>query len=320
MDDRNLKWEGLIVIGGLLFGFLPIFSVFLRNLGLSSIEQVFLRLFITLFIGIVLILIFIRNSDYNSYMFKRPFQETVMFQGLFLTLAITAYFSSISLGLPVGEAALLIQIHPVVTFILAFLFLKEPITRMKLFSLGLALIGVIILLRPWEAAFFTFIVGDVLSIANGIFYSAYLVVGRRYLRSSSNTNISSLLLLGWVFVWSFIVGVPLLFAISILPISPNITNFSFESFLVVEILIFGLGMAVIGSFIPYIIIMFTSKIVESTRSAILLLGEPIGAIFFGFILFSEKIEIQYIIGGGILLFAIVLLIGLPEETNTKEYY
>ena len=63
--------------------------------------------------------------------------------------------------------------------------------------------------------------------------------------------------------------------------------------------------------------MISSRYVESSRSAILLLGEPLGAIVFGLLILNEPITIYYIIGGGLLMFAIIYLILTGSKPSSK---
>lgn len=228
---------------------------------------------------------------------------------------IVVYITSISMNTPAGEAALLVQIHPISTFLIGYFWLKEVINRDKIISLILAMIGIIVLLRPWELeSFGAHFIGDLLAISNGIFYSVYIVVGRatKDIRNGVHSLISTL----WVMVWAFIIGLVVLWIFTLLPLSSNITNFDLDIFLNPENLVYGIVLGLAGSILPYGLLMIGGKYVESTKSAILLLGEPFGAVIFGFLILNEPITLNYVVGGILLMISIVWI----TNHNKKNKY
>jgi drug/metabolite transporter (DMT)-like permease len=239
-----------------------------------------------------------------------------MIQGIILDIMISVYFIAIALNTPAGESALLVQVHPILTLILGTLILHERMDKNKIISLLIAFLGIIILIRPWEGdSIFTHVVGDFFALCNGIFYSFYLIIGRS--TKEKRINISPLLSIGFVMVWTFICYIPMLFVFTTIPLDPIINRFTFSTYNDLFVIIFGIGLGLLGSVLPYGLIMIASRHVESSRQAILLLGEPLGAIIFGFLILSEPITIYYIIGGGLLLFAIIYLTIIGSKPSTK---
>ncbi|MHA2366393.1 MAG: DMT family transporter, partial [Candidatus Hodarchaeales archaeon] len=275
-------------MGGLSFGTIPILSALLRDLDISSIEQVLIRLLIAGLAGLTTISYFYtKNKNIVLFTVSKSFQIPLILQGIILMFMIVLYLSSIAIGTPAGEAALLIQVQPIVTLILASIFLKERITKIKVASLTLALLGIIILLRPWDTdTFFTYIVGDILVLFNGVLYSLYILVGRK--NAQKSIIVPSNLSIAWVLLWSLLTAIPIIIIMTILPFPNNINSFKWESYLSFNVLLLGTSLALFGTIFPYLIIMITSKVVESSRSAILLLGEPLGAIFLGALILYEQ--------------------------------
>ena len=229
---------------------------------------------------------------------------------------ILVYFISISLDTPAGEAALLVQIHPILTIILGVMILHERIDKDRIISLIIALLGILILIRPWEASiFFTHIVGDVFAMLNGVFYSFYLIVGRY--AKDKRLHISPLLSIAFVLFWAFILYLPMLVIMSNLPLPAVINEFSLDVYSTSFIIIVGILLGLLGSVLPYGLIMIGSRHVESSRQAILVLGEPLGAIIFGFIILSEPITLFYIIGGGLIIFAVIFLTMSGSHPSSK---
>ena len=314
MEKTKLMGYISAILGGLSFGTIPIFSANLRDLGASSLEQSILRLFFGSIAGLVIILLFI---PINAKMVRRSVkfsgQRGYMLQGLILAIMIILYLSSIAIGTPAGEAALLIQVHPFVTVLLAWLLFKEKITKSKIAALCFALGGLVLLVHPWDVeSFLSSIVGDVLALLLGVLYAGYIMVNRW--NNKNVENVSFLISVSWILIWTFLMGLPFLFLMKLFNLPPEIVSFSFENIFTPQILLIGILLAVISGLFPYGFIMISSRYLEASRASILLLSEPIGAMVLGYIFLSEPITLWYILGGIALLAAVVTTI-VSQTTN-----
>jgi len=321
-QNQEFKSLGYIaaIFGGLSFGTIPILSAILRDNNASSLEQSSVRLFFGAVIGIIFILFFFlfRRKELLQSL-KLSTQRPYFIQGFFLALMIVLYLSSISLGTPAGEAALLIQIHPIITLILGSRFLGEKITKAKLISVILAITGIILLTEPWNwESFLQAIVGDLLMILLGILYAGYLLVNRWGTKYTQ--QISPTVSIGWVLIWAFVIGIPLLLLLSLLPFSPQIISFSITNIRMPKILGYGFLLAFFGSLVTYGLIMVASKYIETSKVSILVLSEPIGAIILGAIILKEPITIFYAFGGITILIAatVIFLTSRFEENSTEN--
>ncbi len=319
MDKTKLAGYIVAILAGFSFGSIPIISAFLRDAGVSSVEQTFLRLLFGGSVGIVLIIIFYYTKSDEFYLSATGLlQKTYIFQGFFFSIGIVVFLSSIALETPVGEAALLVQIHPFVTLILASLFLGEKITSSKIGALILALTGLLLLTQPWTwESFMSSLPGDLLAAANGFFYSIYILAGTW--SNKHRKNVSPTLSIAWVLFWGVFIGLPILMILTFFPLPTQLTAFSLANILTFEILILGILLALFGSIIPYGLVMLSNTFnVESSRQSILMLGEPIGAIVLGAWLLSEEITIWYLFGGTALLLAIIIII-LSSKNNKDDH-
>ena len=316
MQGNQLFGYVAAILAGFTFGMIPVISALMRNLGISSLEQVFFRIMYAFFFSIiVLFYLFMKNRDRFIKSLCWDFQKSFLLQGFFMTLMVISYLSSVALHTPVGEAALLTQIHPFLTLMLGYLFLKEQITKPKLFSLGVAILGVLVITAPWQwDSFLSSIMGDVLAMSNGFFYALYLVVGRK--KSEARESLGSLLSISWVLFWAFIVGFPMIVLLSMFQINPLITTLRYTVLLEPKAAFFGFLLALTGSFIPYGLLMITAKTVESSKTSILVLGEPVGAILFGNLLLHEPITWNYLGGSFLLGIAIALTVN-PKEKHLQ---
>lgn len=304
------------VVAGFLFGSIPIFSALLREIGASSVEQTFIRL---LFGGIWGVFFLLISFGRNQEAFLRSLQNQFPYiiQGFLFSLSIVLYLSAIALETPVGEAALLVQVHPFVTLLLGTLLLNERLTRSKLLALVLAFIGLAVLTRPWEwDSFLSAITGDLLAVTNGAIYALYLLVGAQ--TSESRQEIPPSLSISWVLVWGLITTLPLLLLSFLLPLPPELNRFSANTMLSIDFLVLGVGLALFGSILPYSLIMLSNSFnVEASRQSILLLGEPISAIVLGLVFLFEPITLWYLVGGFTLMCSIILVILFTEEPTEQ---
>ncbi|TFF97277.1 MAG: hypothetical protein EU541_08430 [Promethearchaeota archaeon] len=305
------------IMAGLSFGSIPVISAILRDLEISSIEQTFLRVFFGGIFGFsILILFYFKHKSRLKETINGQLQKGYIIQGVLFVLMILAYLSSIALDVPVGEAVLLVQIHPFITLILGWLFLNEKLTFRKIAAVALAITGLILLTEPWNwENFLSTLAGDLFALLNGLIYASYILSGRAL--SKHRERIPFTLSISWVLAWSLIVAIPLLLPISLLPILPSISSFSIISIFTPDIIILGLFFATFGSILPYTLIMIASNYIESSKTSILLLGEPIGAIIFGALILGEPITIWYIIGGLFIVSAVIVTI-IARKSNNKS--
>ena len=316
---KESKSRGLIaaIASGISFGFISIFSALLRNEGASSFEQTFLNLMYGALVGFIILLVYSQlRKDDIIFSLNIELQKTYLLQGFLLFTMLLAYLSSIAIGTPIGEVALLAQIHPIITLLLARIFVREQINAQKILALLIALLGLVILTQPWEKTFFlSSVIGDLLAISIGIQFAIYLLIGKWSMKYRVQT--SSIVSIAWVLCWSLLVGLPILFVLALMPLPQEIVAFSLTSLLSLTVLVLGFILMVFGSLISYGLIMVSNRFrIESYKTSILLLGEPIAPIIFGALILGEPITIWYLIGGSALLLAISIII----LTSKKQEY
>jgi len=315
MKREDISVHLAVLLAGLAFGTVPIFSVFLRNSHVSSIEQSFIRLILGSLAGIGFILI---HAKRNRISFQKSqtlsVQKTYVAQGLLLATSLNCYLASLVVGTPVGETSLLANMHPIVTLILAWIFLQESFDKKKIVSLLFALCGLIFITEPWDwTSFLSSIIGDILALLAGISYAVYIIIGK--ISVPKRNDIAPSLSLGWVLIWGFIMWLPFLFATQLASFPSEISSFDLLTYTSIQNVIWGLGLGILGNIVPFGLIMFSTSRLESSKISIMLLIEPIGVIVLGAIILQEEITLWYIIGGFFLILAIILIM---SKTNKKK--
>ncbi|MBY9000949.1 MAG: DMT family transporter [Candidatus Heimdallarchaeota archaeon] len=308
MEKTKLIGYASAILGGLSFGTIPVFSATLRDLGASSFEQSVMRLFFGAIVGLVIILLFM---PFQPKMVKQSMRFTgqrgYMLQGLILAIMIILYLSSIVLGTPAGEAALLIQVHPFVTLILGWILFREKITISKVVALVFALGGLILLVHPWDLdSFLSSAVGDALALLLGILYAGYIMTSRW--NNKNIRGVTPIVSVSWILIWTLLIGLPFLFIMRLFNLPSIIIGFSFENIFIPKILLNGILLAVIGGLVPYGFIMMASRYLEASRASILLLSEPVGAMVLAYLFLHEAITLWYLLGGFAIICAVVITI------------
>ncbi len=96
MDTKTFsKME--ILLSGFLFGTIPIFSIFLHRLEISSFQQVFFRTVISIFLLLCMMLMFIKSELLRFNKLDIPI---FIWFGFFMTMSQITYLSSLTLGIP----------------------------------------------------------------------------------------------------------------------------------------------------------------------------------------------------------------------------
>ena len=116
--------------------------------------------------------------------------------------------------------------------------------------------------------------------------------------------------------WGLIWGFPILTLVTLLPLPQNFASFNIEVLFTPYILILGIVLAILGSILPYTLIMVSNKFkIESSKQSILMLGEPLSAAFLAYLILGERITIWYVLGGFVLIFAIINLIVSSQQSR-----
>lgn len=280
----------MIIAAALLYGTITPGGHFFINLGLSVFELSFYRLLFIFFT----VLPFAFTTQISSTFSK----DTLYFftaYGLIGAILEVLQFTSLYFGTPVAVVALLLYTQPIWTVLFGKLILDEAITKRKAIAILVSLLGVYILLQPWEVESKVSLWGAVPSLIAGIFLALWVVWGRR----SSISNIPYVITtLGWSFfsaLWLMLIWVVLSFIIH----NNELLRFSIE--LPITYWIYMALFGLIGGVIPSLLFYRGLEEVQASIAGILLLIEPVSASFIALLLFEQPIDMETIFGGGLIL-------------------
>lgn len=288
-----------LVLTGLFLGTI---SIWVKLIG-ADVSPFLLTIFRALLAGamIFLFILFARETKTLETLGikKRNFLPFLAAGFFGVTIGFGFFMKSLYL-VPVANAVLLVYIYPLVTALLAWIFLKEKITRWEALALVLVVAGVWSIYGS-EMSIQTNMVGNILAILSGCGYAILFVFIRYFERKG---------LPYWkVTFWPLVIGGLML--ILLLPSEPLI--FSFADY--TPLWIFGLAFF---SFLGYVLYAKGLKTEKAHNATITVsLTEPLTAIMLAFLILGETLPGHLILGGSLIIFANIL-IGKEARKKRKE--
>jgi drug/metabolite transporter (DMT)-like permease len=277
-----------ILIGATLWGVSSVVAKALFNIGLRPAELLLIRLTLATFTLAMILLYFDRRRLIVSLK-DLPYFFILGFVGVAGTQF--TYYYSIS-KIQVGPAVLLQYLQPVWVAIYAFLFQKEPISRGKIASLLLAVLGCYFVVGGYEFDLLRLNkVGIVSGVASSVFFTFYALFGEKGLKKY---DAWTLILYGFGF------GAILCWIV----ISPMKIIQDAHS---VKIWLAFLYIAIVSNLIPFGFYFKGIERVRATRASITATWEPPVAGFTAYIFLGEVLFPLQILGGVGVIAALVLL-------------
>lgn len=273
----------LTIVSACAFGTMATFAAMALEGGASTITLMLLRFaFASLILGVA---VAVRREPFPNG--KVLLGVIVMGAVLYLGQSYT-YFTALSL-IPKGLASLLLYLYPGIVTILAWIFLKEHLTRVKLIALALALCGSAMAIGPGIGGGKLDSTGIMLAALSALFYAVYIVLGTALMRGVTPLMGSWLIMvstgiayLGVNFVVGFHMPATALSWIGVVALA--IVS-------VIAITFFLAGLEHIG------------PVNSSTISAL----EPVVTSLLGVVVAGQMLGIGQIIGGALILTATVIL-------------
>lgn len=267
-----------------------IFSSILMEQGLSSTEIAFMRCFVALLFTVFLCLgnasirktLKIRRKEMVRYAVLAFFGINIMY--LFETAAIQY--------IPVSLVSFLLYASGILTIILSFIFLKEPMSASKVISIIIVFMGIgIMFISNMEIG--GSLIGIIFAVMAGTGYSLYIFLNKKWDIQSGMRSLFYIFLFGTIFLG--------------MQLSLNGTTVGFE-----------------WKDIPYIILLavvptmggfyFTNKAISYAMPGevqLVEMSEPFMATLLGFLILKQIISFTDIIGG---VFIVAGLVVLEKDT------
>lgn len=292
----NGKAKGYILasIATATYGMNPLFALPLYQAGMNPDSVLFFRYLLA--IPILGIMIKVRGRD-----FRIKQQETLplIIMGLLAALSSLTLFQSYNF-MEAGIASTLLFVYPIMVALIMAAFFREKVTLLTSLCILMALGGIGLLFKGGDGSTLS-LTGTLLVMASALSYALYIVGANRPILK----EIATLKITFYV----------LLFGLSLFLIRINL----FTNLIMPEkwYLWFNLlALAVFPTTISFLCTTSAIQYIGSTPTAILGALEPVTAVFFGVMVFSEPLTLRIISGIILIILSVTLIIA---GSNVKIY-
>ncbi len=273
----------LIAVSAASFGTLAIFGRYAYNDGMDIYTVLFLRFGISASFMTVILLLRKEHFPRGRILAQLVGMGALGYVGQsFLYLTAIKYASA-------GLVALLLYLYPFFVGILSIIFLREKITSIKIIALVLALTGAALTVGPVSPTSGQ-LIGALMAITAALIYSIYIIVGAGVMKHVTAVQSSTIIFASAGAVYgllTFVNGARL-------PAS----NSGWLAML---------GIIVVSTIIPVVTFLAGLERVGPTNAAMLSTLEPIVTVLLAAWLFGDKLLPIVLLGGGLILAAVILL-------------
>ncbi len=299
---RKEYW--LLILSGIFYGTITPGGHLLMDRGLNLYEVSFYR---SLMVFLMLLPVVLFRPGYLIKWDKLPFYIVYGLVGGVLELLM---FAGIALGVPVAIVVLLLYTQPIWTVIIGSLSLGESITKVKLVSVLLGLLGLVFLLRSWETDGGGSLTGILCALTGGILLSFWVVLGKR---STMQDQHYVTVTFGWslfAFIWLVILLPLVKFIVADQSVVGISLDFNAGSW------IYMILFAFVGGVIPHLLFFKGLARVPASVAGIILLLEPVSATLLAWLFFSQSVGMYIIVGGLLILLSNYIVIRGANSDNS----
>ena len=295
--DWRIFAPALIIIAGVCWGLIGLFSNYLSAAGLRPEQITVIRCVLACFVIGGYLLIFKRGA------FKVRVKHLWIFLGtgvLSIAFYNVCYFACINMcGL--SFAAILLYTAPCFVVLLSAVFFKEHLTRQRGFALIIAFVGCLLVVGVGSGQTSLSGLGILVGLASGIGYALYSIFARVALKHYEAPT---------VMFYTFLFA-----SLALLPFSEpiNIVSLALDSASVFEVMI---ALALISTVTPFACYTTGLAHMETGKASIMAFVEPMVSLLLGVMVFGEVLTLQNMIGVIGILGAVVML-NIPENALHK---
>jgi drug/metabolite transporter (DMT)-like permease len=286
---RRLTGILLIVISAASFGTLAIFGRLLYADGLDTVSMMFLRFgFAALLMTVIL---FARREKFPR---GRVLLALIGMGAIGYVGQSFSYLSAIKYA-SAGLVALLLYLYPMFVFTLSVIFLHEKLTWIKVFAIVLALTGTALIVDPKGGQ----PLGIFFSLAAALIYSGYIIVGTNVMKKVSPLQSSVVIFVSACLVYGVLMSIN----------GPTFPTTGTGWFHIA-------GIVLVATVIPVATFLAGLERIGPTNSAMLSTLEPVVTVLLAAWLFGEKLAWIVLVGGGLILVAVIFLTRVETEKKT----
>jgi len=270
----------LIAISAASFGTLAIFGRYAYAAGMDIFTVLFLRF--TISASIMTVILLLRKEPFPR---GRILLQLIGMGALGYVGQSFSYLTAIQFA-SAGLVALLLYLYPMFVFILSVIVLHEKATSIKILAIMIALIGTALTVDPAGGQF----KGILLAIFAALIYSVYIIVGTNVMKHVSAVQSSTVIFASAGAVFGIFTAI-------------NGAHFPAgdSGWFAMS------GVVLIATVIPVVMFLGGLERVGPTNAAMLSTLEPVVTVLLAAWLFQERLNVTSLLGGGLILIAVILL-------------
>ena len=287
---RKARYTLSVIAAGVLWGIISIFIKGLNAADLSPLQILQLRAIIASIIMAPYLFITDKKLLYFSL------KDIWMFIGtgvISLTFFSMCYFRTI-IESGASVAVILLYTSPIFVILFSLALFKEKITAVKLTALIMTFVGCILVSGLGRDGGGITVKGFIIGLGSGLGYALYSIFSRYALKKYHVLTITF-----YTFLFS---------GLSIIPFSGLGLG---SGIMQPQLLLYGLGIAVFCTVLPYLFYTYGMTHLETGKAAILVTVEPLVGTLVGCCLYGESMTLIKAIGI-LLTFGAVILLGLKK--------
>ncbi len=278
---QKMKGMVFIIFSAMSFGAIAIFAKTAYQAGSDPISVLFFRFSIASIVMIPWIILGKISFPRGRYLLGLILMGGIGYVGMSF-----CYFTALTMA-SAGLVAILLYLYPaIVTFFSALLF-EEQMTRAKILALCLAIFGTFLTIGPEGGGRF---LGILLAMSAPFIYAAYILTGSRILKQVPVLSSSTVIM----------VSASLVFGGAVLIQGLHLPNTWVGWGGILGIALFSTVFAIVTFFAGL-------ERVGPTNASVLSTFEPITTVVLASLFFGEEVGLLRIIGGSLILVAVVLL-------------
>ena len=271
----------LVTLSAACFGTNAIFARIGYDAGANVSTFLFIRFAIA-----SLVMFLIMTARGLNFPRGRLLVSLVLIGGIGLTGATLSFYTAIQLA-PVNLVIVIAYMYPTMVALLAAMFLKQPITSLKIVALLMTLVGVLFTIGLDSGGYF---LGIILAIVTAIFYSLYLVLGSKFIQRAGPFPASTVIIFSAALIYSVLVGLQGLQ----LPKMPS------GWFAIV-------ASALISTVFGIMALFSGLKKIDTANAAIISTFEVVVVVVLSVIILGETITLHKILGACLVIGAVIIL-------------
>jgi drug/metabolite transporter (DMT)-like permease len=234
-----------------------------------------------------------KRSEFNNIMKKDWF--FLFFSGFFLALHFVLWFGSLKLT-TVASSTIILALQPIVSLLGGFLLFKERTTLSALMTMGIAIIGAMMIGWGDFGLSNDAIMGDLLSFFSVISVVGYLLIGQTIVKKVSH----------WLYSFCVFFSASIILTIYNLTTGVSLTGYPAKEW----------GIFLLLATVPtvsHVINNWLLKYVNATTISMSILGEPVGATILAVLLLNEHLVSWQIVGGLLVLLGVFFFLSQKQK-------